>query len=81
VRQAHGILATGSFEALLPQIAAPTQIVHGLADPLLRPVCGQRSARLIRNSRLELIPGMGHDFALPLMPRWAELITANAARA
>lgn len=81
VRQAHGILATGSFEALLPQITAPTQVVHGLADPLLRPVCGQRSARLIRSSRLELIPGMGHDFALPLMPRWAELITANAARA
>ncbi len=80
-RQAHAILATGSFEALLPDITAPTQVIHGLADPLLRPVCGQRSARLIRSARLELIPGMGHDFALPLMPRWAELIAANAARA
>lgn len=80
-RQAHAILATGSFEALLPDITAPTQVIHGLADPLLRPACGQRSARLIRSARLELIPGMGHDFALPLMPRWAELIAANAARA
>jgi pimeloyl-ACP methyl ester carboxylesterase len=80
-RQAHGILATGSVESLLPQITAPTQVVHGLADPLLLPACGQRSAKLIRHSRLELIPGMGHDFALPLMPHWADLITANAARA
>ena len=81
VRQTQAILATGSFESLLPQIAAPTQIVHGLADPLLRPACGRRSAQLIRGAKLELIDGMGHDFALPLMPRWAELIAANAARA
>ena len=59
----------------------PTQIVHGLSDPLLRPVCGRRSAQLIRGSRLELIDGMGHDFAPGLMPRWAELISHNAARA
>jgi len=80
-RQTHAILATGSFEDLLPSIAAPTQVIHGLADPLLRPVCGQRSAQLIRTARLELIDGMGHDFALPLMPRWSELIARNAARA
>lgn len=80
-RQAHAIVATGSIEPLLSRITAPTQVVHGLADPLLRPACGQRSARLIRNAKLELIPGMGHDFALPLMPRWAELIVGNAARA
>ncbi|MGQ0698132.1 MAG: alpha/beta fold hydrolase [Panacagrimonas sp.] len=81
LRQTHAILATGSFEQLLPQIVAPTQIIHGLSDPLLRPACGQRSASLIRGSKLELIPGMGHDMAPSLMPRWAELVSANAARA
>lgn len=81
LRQTHAIVATGSFEHLLPQIVAPTQIIHGLSDPLLRPACGQRSAKLIRGSRLELIPGMGHDLAPSLMPRWAELVSANAARA
>jgi pimeloyl-ACP methyl ester carboxylesterase len=80
-RQTHAILATGSFEGLLPQISAPTQVIHGLADPLLRPACGQRSASLIRGARLELIPGMGHDMPPSLMPRWAELVAANAARA
>ncbi|HEX4870790.1 MAG TPA: alpha/beta hydrolase [Nevskiaceae bacterium] len=80
-RQTHAVVTTGSLEGLLPQITAPTQVIHGLADPLLRPACGQRSARLIRGARLELIPGMGHDFAAPLMPRWADLAAANAARA
>jgi len=81
LRQTHAILRTGSFEDLLPEIRVPTQVVHGLSDPLLKPTHGQRSASLIRDARLELISGMGHDFALPLMPRWAELIHANAGRA
>jgi pimeloyl-ACP methyl ester carboxylesterase len=80
-RQTHAILATGSFEPLLPAITAPTQVIHGLSDPLLRPECGRRSASLIRGAKLELIPGMGHDLAPALMPRWAQLIGANAARA
>ncbi|TDU28405.1 pimeloyl-ACP methyl ester carboxylesterase [Panacagrimonas perspica] len=80
-RQTHAILATGSFESLLPNIVAPTQVIHGLSDPLLRPACGRRSAHLIRGAKLELIPGMGHDLAPALMPRWAELVAANAARA
>ena len=80
-RQMQAILATGSIEPLLSQVRAPVQVVHGLADPLLRPVCGQRSAALMRGARLELIPGMGHDLAPALMPRWSELIGANAARA
>ena len=80
-RQTHAIVATGSFEPLLADIRAPTQVVHGLADPLLRPACGQRCAQVIPGARLELVAGMGHDFALPLMPRWAELIGDNAGRA
>ncbi|MDE2150078.1 MAG: alpha/beta fold hydrolase [Gammaproteobacteria bacterium] len=81
MRQMQAILSTGSLEGLVSQIRVPTQVVHGLSDPLLRPACGKRSARLIRGSRLELIPGMGHDMPPTLMPRWAELIAGNAARA
>ncbi|MGH8461129.1 MAG: alpha/beta fold hydrolase [Stenotrophobium sp.] len=81
LRQTHAILATGSFETLLPAIKAPTQIIHGLADPLVRPAAGQRCARLIGGARLELIPGMGHDFPAELLPNWSKLIAANAARA
>ena len=81
LRQMHAIVATGSFEALLPNVAAPTQIIHGTDDPLMRPICGRRSAAMIRGAQFELIEGMGHDCPKALMPRWAELIAANAARA
>ncbi len=81
LRQTHAIVATGSFEDLLPKIQAPTQIIHGRADPLMRPTAGRRSAQLIRGARLEMIDGMGHDCPDALMPRWAALIAENAARA
>lgn len=81
LRQMHAITATGSFEPLLGKVVAPTQILHGSDDPLVRPICGRRSASLIRGARLEVIDGMGHDCPKALMPRWAELIAANAGRA
>jgi len=81
LRQTHAILATGSFEPILSKIVAPTQIVHGTADPLVRPAGGKRSAKLIKDAKLTLIEGMGHDLPAQLMPRLAELIAENAARA
>lgn len=80
-RQTHGILATGSFEELLPHVVAPTQVIHGLDDPLVRVEGGKRTAQLIKGAKLELIKGMGHDFPTGLASRWVELIAGNAARA
>lgn len=80
-RQLHAIVTTASLEAWVRKIRVPTQIIHGTDDPLMRPVCGQRSAELIPDARLELIQGMGHDCPVALMPRWADLIAENAKRA
>ncbi len=80
LRQTHGILATGSFEQVLGGVRAPTQIIHGLDDPLVRVAGGKRSAQLIKGAKLEVIAGMGHDFPTGLFARWVELIAANAAR-
>lgn len=80
LRQLHAMIATPCIDDLLPSITAPTQVVHGLADPLVTPINGRRCAALIRNARLELFAGMGHDFPPPLLPRWADLIARNAAR-
>ncbi len=80
LRQMHAIVATGSFEPLLANVTAPTQIIHGTDDPLMRPICGRRSAAMIPGAKLELIEGMGHDCPKALMARWAELIAANAER-
>jgi pimeloyl-ACP methyl ester carboxylesterase len=79
-RQTHGILATGSFEDVLADVRSPTQIIHGLDDPLVRVEGGKRSAQLIRGARLEIIRGMGHDFPAGLFAPWTELIAENAAR-
>jgi pimeloyl-ACP methyl ester carboxylesterase len=79
-RQSHGIIATGSIEPFVKTISAPTQVIHGAADRLVRPRGGQRSAQLIRNSRLTMIDGMGHDLPEALVPRLVELIAANVAR-
>lgn len=81
MRQTHAITATGSLEALVKRIKAPTQIVHGLADRLVRPVGGKRSAKLVRHSKLTLIEGMGHDLPNALSPRLVSLIAGNAAEA
>lgn len=81
VRQLHAIVVTGSIERWLPQVTAPTVIIHGLADPLIRPAGGRRSARCISGSRLELIPGMGHDLPAALWPRLAQIIASNAQQA
>ena len=81
LRQTHAIMATPCFEDDLPRIVAPTQVIHGLADPLVPAVNGKRCARRIRDARLALIEGMGHDLPAPLLPRIAALVAANVERA
>jgi pimeloyl-ACP methyl ester carboxylesterase len=81
IRQTHAVVVTGSFEDLLTGIKAPTQVIHGRSDPLLRPACGRRIAKRVRGARIELIEGMGHDAPPQLAPRWAEAVSVNAGRA
>ena len=81
LRQAHGIIATGSIEEFTRNVVAPTQVIHGTEDPLLRPTAGKRVAKLVRGSRLDLIRGLGHDMPEAVLPHIADLVAANAARA
>jgi pimeloyl-ACP methyl ester carboxylesterase len=80
-RQLAAILASGDRTSELRKIEAPTLVVHGTADPLVRPSGGRATARAIKGAELKTIRGMGHD-----LPRaaWSELIDSiveNAARA
>jgi pimeloyl-ACP methyl ester carboxylesterase len=81
LRQTHAILATGSIEKWLPNITAPTVIIHGVDDPMVRLASGLRSARLIPKAKLEMIPGMGHDLPEALVPKLLALVTDNLKRA
>ncbi|MBO6850212.1 MAG: alpha/beta hydrolase [Marinobacter sp.] len=80
LRQTRAILATGSLSSLSRRIRVPTAIIHGAADPLVRPVAAEQLKYLIPHARLELIDGMGHDLPAPLLPRFAD-IGLSVARA
>jgi pimeloyl-ACP methyl ester carboxylesterase len=80
-RQLVAIAADGDRSPLLASIKAPTQVIHGLADPLVPVDAGRDLARRIAGARLDLIEGMGHDLPEPLWPRFADDIAAVAGRA
>ncbi len=79
-RQLLAVVADGDRSALLPQIGAPTRVIHGLADPLVRVEAGRELVQHIRGAQADFIPGMGHDLPLALLPRFVEGIAKNAAR-
>jgi pimeloyl-ACP methyl ester carboxylesterase len=60
-RHFGAILGSGSLRRYNRQITAPTVVIHGLADKLVRPSGGRAIARTIRDARLVLFPGMGHE--------------------
>jgi len=62
-RQLVGILASGDRSSDLKTIRVPTLVIHGDCDPLVRPACGEDTARKIPGAKLSIIKGMGHDMA------------------
>ncbi len=80
-RQLAAILASGDRTAGLGAITAPTLVIHGTRDRLVRKSGGRATARAIPGARLELIEGMGHDLPEALWPRLIEMISAHARAA
>lgn len=80
-RQLVAVAADGDRSALVSRITAPTHVLHGEADPLIPVAAGHDLAQRIRGATLETIAGMGHDLPQPLLPRFAQSIADNAARA
>jgi len=77
LRQTHCVVATGSIEDYTRAIKVPTCVIHGLDDPLLKKACSERIAKLVPNSRLHLIKGLGHDLPEALAPTFAEIIHSH----
>ncbi len=80
-RQLHAINASGDRTAQLEQLRLPAAVLHGERDPLIRVRAGRATARAIRDSRLRVFPGMGHDLPRQLWPEFVTEIAATAARA
>ena len=80
-RQLHAVTASGDRSRKLRAITAPTVVIHGTADPLVRPAAGRAVAAAIPGARLEMIEGMAHDLPPALWERISGLLVENARRA
>jgi pimeloyl-ACP methyl ester carboxylesterase len=70
-RHFSAVLGSGSLLRYDKQIAVPTVVIHGRADKLMRPSGGRAVAKAIRNARLVMFDGMGHDLPEPL---WDDIV-------
>jgi pimeloyl-ACP methyl ester carboxylesterase len=80
-RQLAAILASGDRTSELRRITAPTLVVHGTADPLVRPSGGRATAKAIKGAKLLTIDRMGHDMPRAVWPQLIDAIAENAGRA
>jgi pimeloyl-ACP methyl ester carboxylesterase len=80
-RQLAAIYASGPRTATLPDVKAPTLVIHGRDDRLITPSGGERTAELIPGASLYLVADMGHDLPEPLWPLLLDAITSHAAYA
>jgi pimeloyl-ACP methyl ester carboxylesterase len=77
-RQMLAVAAAPDRSALLAQLALPTLVIHGAADPLVPSACGIDVANKVPGAHLELIEGMGHDLPSQLIERLLALIDTHA---
>ena len=68
-RQFAAILGTGDLRRYCKHVQAPTVVIHGLADKLVRPAGGKAISRAIKGARLHLINDMAHDLPRALWPQ------------
>ena len=80
-RQLAAIIAAGDRTAELRRITAPTVVIHGTRDRMVRPSGGRATAAAIRGSKLVMIKGMGHDLPRGAWDRMVDAIVENARRA
>ena len=71
-RHFGAVLGSGSLKRYDRRITAPTVVIHGRADKLMRPAGGRAIAAAIPNARLVLFDGMAHDLPEAL---WDNIIS------
>ena len=79
LRQFDAILGTGSLARYTRRITAPTVVIHGSEDPMMRPRNGRNLARAIDGARYVVVDGMGHDLPEPVRRPVVEALAENMA--
>jgi pimeloyl-ACP methyl ester carboxylesterase len=77
-RQLRAILASGSRKQRLGSVTAPTLVIHGTVDPLVRPEGGKDTAASIPGAKLLMIERMGHALPIPMWPQVIDAIDKHA---
>lgn len=80
-RQMGAILASPDRTRELAQVAVPTLVMHGTADPLVDPSGGEATAKAVPGAKLVMIEGMGHDLPEQVWDKMLAAIDANAREA
>ena len=77
-RQLRAILASGNRKQRLHTVKAPTLVIHGTVDPLVRPEGGKDTAASIPGAKLMMVEGMGHALPIPMWPQIIDAIDKHA---
>jgi pimeloyl-ACP methyl ester carboxylesterase len=77
-RQLRAVLASGSRKERLSSVTAPTLVIHGTVDPLVRPEGGKDTAASIPGAKLLMIEGMGHALPVRMWPQIIDAIDKHA---
>jgi pimeloyl-ACP methyl ester carboxylesterase len=80
-RQLGAIIASGDRTKALNRIEAPTLVIHGTVDKMIRPSGGKATAKAIPGARLLMIEGMGHDLPRGAWPQIIDAISEHARAA
>src|SRR6184192_2583173 len=80
-RQLRAILASGSRKERLRAVKAPTLVIHGTVDPLVRAEAGKDTAASVPGAKLVMIEGMGHALPIPMWPQIIDAIDKHARAA
>ena len=67
-RQSAALIAAPPRNALLRQLRCPALVLHGADDPVILAAAAKDIAESIPGAELIIVPGMGHDFAIGLVP-------------
>ena len=81
LRQMIAVIASGDRREALKTITAPTVVLHGADDPLVRVEGGQDTAATIPGAELRIIDGMGHDLPEGVRGAFVDAVKTAAARA
>jgi pimeloyl-ACP methyl ester carboxylesterase len=80
-RQFGAIIASADRTRQLQSIRAPTLVIHGTVDKMIKPSGGRATAKAIPGARLIEIEGMGHDLPRGVWPRILDAISEQARAA